>query len=611
MSPSLALRVVWFILTLTAIPASWLVLIPFSMATGVWWAQTLYGLVVTFMEGIFALGIIWLMKPMNMPRAFCLAQAIIPAIGSYLLSGICACLTYGTYAIVANPTKVSPNDRRPGSPLAWRPIYIIFVGIWPLLATITFLVVSLKYDAFQPTEDLHCDVTRPLWPRVFSYAGAPLVVAVPCLGLSVITARRIVAVSAQARKLRSQQQDQEPHLSPRPLTAKERRNSAQPSRASQRGRPPSLKLHPPNTHERRATAGTGLRGLAALAIPRSATSSVFPPSPGTINTVASTDATHVTPEISMPPPPPFMHRRTSSSPTPSSRSIPSRTSSASPITFAPTKQTLQRPSTAPEPTSPPYTPSFDPGSFEWMYGFGPRAVSSPISPTSPSRERVSFDVGSAAMRGFHLPRRTSIASVDNSRRPSVTTLAPSSDHTVEPMPDPYVYPPVGSSIAQRWYPDKVEGRLEEEEEEDDATSTVEIETVPYHGSGRHAYSVMGMNDSKVDFTIREEPRVIEAARSPSTFARFSLRQKRSDSSLAVSGLVSGALWHIVALQFVFICIIILAGLTTWVDLAHHPDAPTSFGTQHVALVLAGWGPFFVFGHIPVVRNEMLRLMRLR
>ena len=40
----------------TAIPASWLVLIPFSMATGIWWAQTLYGIVVTFMEGIFALG---------------------------------------------------------------------------------------------------------------------------------------------------------------------------------------------------------------------------------------------------------------------------------------------------------------------------------------------------------------------------------------------------------------------------------------------------------------------------------------------------------------------------------------------------------------------------
>lgn len=74
MSPPLALRVVWFILTLTgasqksfvlpriahspaaAIPASWLVLIPFSMATGVWWAQILYGVVVTVMEGISALG---------------------------------------------------------------------------------------------------------------------------------------------------------------------------------------------------------------------------------------------------------------------------------------------------------------------------------------------------------------------------------------------------------------------------------------------------------------------------------------------------------------------------------------------------------------------------
>ncbi|KZV76698.1 hypothetical protein PENSPDRAFT_646148 [Peniophora sp. CONT] len=601
--PSLALRVVWFILTLTAIPASWLVLIPFSMATGVWWAQMLYGIVVTFMEGCFALGMIWLMKPLNMPRAFCLAQAIIPAVGSYLLSGICACLTYGTYAIVANPTKVASNHRQPSSPLAWRHIYIIFIGLWPLLATSTFLAVSLKYDAFQPSDDLHCDVTRPLWPRVFGYAGAPLLVAIPCLGLSVVTARRIIAVSAQASNVRARHQEQDTRLTPRPMTAKERRTSGQPSRGSQRGRPPSLKLHPPSPHDRRAASG--LHGLTTLSIPRSAASSFFPPSPGTINTVTSTDATHVTPEISMPPPPPFYHRRTSSSPTPSTRSNPSRTSSASPITFAPTKQTPQRPSTAPEPTSPPYTPSFDPGSFEWMYGFGPRAVTSPISPTSPSRERISVDLG---MRGFHLPRRASI-DIDNSRRPSVTTLTPSIDHTIEPMPEPYVYPPSGPGSTQRWYPDKVGARLEEQEEEEDENAS--IETVSYDSPRRHAYSRMDMNESKMEFAIRSEPYMIEAARSPSTFARSSPRRKRSDSSLAMSGLVSGALWHIVALQFVFICTIILAGLTTWVDLAHHPDSPASFGTQHVALVLSGWGPFFVFGHIPVVRNEMLKLMRLR
>ena len=53
---SLALRVIWVILTLTAIPASWLVLIPFSVATGHWWGQTVYGLTVTVMESVVAIG---------------------------------------------------------------------------------------------------------------------------------------------------------------------------------------------------------------------------------------------------------------------------------------------------------------------------------------------------------------------------------------------------------------------------------------------------------------------------------------------------------------------------------------------------------------------------
>ena len=45
----------------------------------------------------------------------------------------------------------------------------------------------------------------------------------------------------------------------------------------------------------------------------------------------------------------------------------------------------------------------------------------------------------------------------------------------------------------------------------------------------------------------------------------------------------------------FSCIVVLAGLSTWIDLAKHRDVPSPFGTQHVALVLIGWGPLFVFG----------------
>lgn len=56
MSSTLALRVTWVVLTLTAIPATWLVLIPFSVVAGHFWGQTVYGLTVTVMESVFAIG---------------------------------------------------------------------------------------------------------------------------------------------------------------------------------------------------------------------------------------------------------------------------------------------------------------------------------------------------------------------------------------------------------------------------------------------------------------------------------------------------------------------------------------------------------------------------
>ena len=53
-----------------AIPASWLVLVPFSKATGYWWGQMIFGTAVTFMEAIFALGALYLNA--NMTLGSCL-----------------------------------------------------------------------------------------------------------------------------------------------------------------------------------------------------------------------------------------------------------------------------------------------------------------------------------------------------------------------------------------------------------------------------------------------------------------------------------------------------------------------------------------------------------
>ena len=44
----------------------------------------------------------------------------------------------------------------------------------------------------------------------------------------------------------------------------------------------------------------------------------------------------------------------------------------------------------------------------------------------------------------------------------------------------------------------------------------------------------------------------------------------------------------------FFTILVLAGLSTWIDLAHG-RGPSQFGTQDVALLLTAYGPLIVFG----------------
>lgn len=45
----------------------------------------------------------------------------------------------------------------------------------------------------------------------------------------------------------------------------------------------------------------------------------------------------------------------------------------------------------------------------------------------------------------------------------------------------------------------------------------------------------------------------------------------------------------------FLVIVTLLSTSTLVDIIKHRSRPTAFGTQHISLVLAAWGPFIVFG----------------
>jgi len=66
-----------------------------------------------------------------------------------------------------------------------------------------------------------------------------------------------------------------------------------------------------------------------------------------------------------------------------------------------------------------------------------------------------------------------------------------------------------------------------------------------------------------------------------------------------------AIWRLILFQMAFFIIQFLAALSTIIDVAKHRGTPTPFGTQHIALVLVGWGPAVVFGHLPAVRQHLM------
>ncbi|KAI0076511.1 hypothetical protein K474DRAFT_1597770 [Panus rudis PR-1116 ss-1] len=51
----------------------------------------------------------------------------------------------------------------------------------------------------------------------------------------------------------------------------------------------------------------------------------------------------------------------------------------------------------------------------------------------------------------------------------------------------------------------------------------------------------------------------------------------------------------IAFQIVVSVLQIFAAITSLIDISRGRTAPTSFGTQHVALLLVAWAPFMVFG----------------
>ncbi|PPQ73442.1 hypothetical protein CVT26_015829 [Gymnopilus dilepis] len=63
--------------------------------------------------------------------------------------------------------------------------------------------------------------------------------------------------------------------------------------------------------------------------------------------------------------------------------------------------------------------------------------------------------------------------------------------------------------------------------------------------------------------------------------------------------LSPFLWQIILFQFAFIFVQFLACISTFVDVVTRRATPTALGTHHFALLLAAWGPVFMFGMLPL------------
>jgi hypothetical protein len=88
-----------------------------------------------------------------------------------------------------------------------------------------------------------------------------------------------------------------------------------------------------------------------------------------------------------------------------------------------------------------------------------------------------------------------------------------------------------------------------------------------------------------------------------TRRRMSSRVSIQSTQPAPPNLVP-AIWRLLVFQLAFSCTLCLAAISTIIDVASRRSSPSPLGTQHVALLLAGWGPLVVFGHVRGVRERL-------
>ncbi|OJA21098.1 hypothetical protein AZE42_10218 [Rhizopogon vesiculosus] len=126
------------------------------------------------------------------------AQTFIIYYAANSATGVCAAFTLATTRTVLWPTSVIPSA---SSTLVWRNSYYLPIVVFPLGSLAVAVPILLSLHAIQPTDDLHCDATHPIWGRFLGYAGISMILTIPCFFMSAVAAHRVFRVHSVQRNL--------------------------------------------------------------------------------------------------------------------------------------------------------------------------------------------------------------------------------------------------------------------------------------------------------------------------------------------------------------------------------------------------------------------------
>lgn len=478
-------------------------------------------------------------------------------------------------------------------------------------------------------------------PRLLGYAGAPIVLFTPCFILSIATAIRILRMHAKIRELRTGEGDPTQIRSTRVVNGGSRlilsgRSAAIPvSGASDKLPCPTLNAHTSMTVDVRLH-GSFSRSSSRVSIPMT---------PRTIETVHPTprfpDALPVLPPMAFPPA--YLEPSPLSSTKDLSLPDVDRGRTPSPIVFAsprlPRPQNPAQVEATGEPcdnrrTSSGADPETDPPYDATLSEEPPR------SPVSPSRAPISLPVGHR-VSSFHLPTRSPPSDLRPSlelspeyalarleadrasltRRLENLTSSPCCSHrqlltNLTSGQGPEIIGSRPSVI----YMDRALDKLPEvdgadgdsvmlKSEEDDFVDGCKAMSPDYPEPPlkpvRQFYREQTFHSSptsnKLSIMITQDRRLVLPLVVHQDFIQLSCLWSFISCALLFTffccyySTITNA--HSVVLRLFFF-ILILASLSTVIDLVRGQRVPIAFGTQHFAILLVAWCPAIVFGSSP-------------